>query len=155
MTIEVFAWCPTREMFVQGITSTPLPDGSMLATVDEQGNLIPAPDVLIDEIGPIMKTAPVYDEDGNEVTPAVMVEGHHVNLMATGQLADMLTAGLEQVDAEGNPKSLFERTHLLNLMPGMVWEPIPSEGIPPGYKGPNGVLLFDPAAVNSRSRVWL
>lgn len=147
--IEVFAWCPTRDLFVMGMTTTLLPDGTPLATLSDDGALIPAPNVIIDEIGPVVKTPAVFDEDGDEVTPAVIVGGHHVNLVAIGELAAMLTAGLP---AEG---SLFERTHLLDLMPGMVWEPLPSEGIPPGYKGPNGVVLFDPAAVTSRSRVWL
>jgi len=55
MTIEIFAWCSSRELFVQGMTTTALPDGSMLATLDENGNLIPHEGVIIDEIGPVTK----------------------------------------------------------------------------------------------------
>ena len=167
--IELFAWCSSRDLFVTGMTTTALPDGSMLATLSEDGRLIPAPGVIIDEIGPVVKTPAVLDEDGEIVTPAVVVEGHHVNLVATGELAAMLTMGppiegpdgemiptqLPQYDADGNLLSVFQRTNILSLIPGMEWTPLPSEGVPAGYVGPNGVVLFDPAAVNSRARVWL
>lgn len=163
--IEIFAWCSSRDLFVTGMTTTALPDGSMLATLDDNGNLIPYPSVIIDEIGPITKTPAVYDEDGEIVTPAVIVEGHHVNLVATGALASMLVMGppdaegnptvLPQTDAEGNLLSVFERTNILGLIPGLVWTPLPSDGVPSGYQGPNGVCLFDPAVVTSRSRVFL
>lgn len=165
MTIEIFAWCSSRELFVTGMTTTALPDGSMLATLDENGNLIPHAGVIIDEIGPITKVPAVLDEDGDIVTPAVVIEGHHVNLMATGTIASMLIMGppdaegnpttLPQYDAEGNLLGVFERTNILSLIPGMVWTPIPGPGVPGGYEGPNGVCLFDPAAVHQRARVFL
>ncbi len=153
--IDVLCWCSSRELFVTGMSTTYLPDGRTLATVDEQGNLAPAEGVTIDEIGPITKTPATYDEEGNELTPAVIVGGHHVNLRASGAIAEMLTQGLPQTDAEGNPLGLFERTHLLSLIPGLEWVPITEEGVPEGYQGPNGVRLFDPAVVNNRRRVWL
>ena len=135
--IEIFAWCSSRELFVTGMTTTTFPDGSTLATLSEDGNLIPHEGVIIDEIGPVTKA------DGT------VIEGHHVNLMATGAIASMLTAGCPDTG------TVFERTNILSLIPGMVWTPLPSEGVPSGYKGPNNVLLFDPGAVNSRSRVFL
>lgn len=165
MQIEIFAWCSTRELFVTGMTTTALPDGSMLATLSEDGNLIPHPGVIIDEIGPITKVPAVYDEDGEIVTPAVVIEGHHVNLVAYGEMAQMLIQG--PPDAEGNPTTLpqygedgallsvFERTNILQLIPGLVWTPIPGPGVPAGYEGPNGVCLFDPGVVNNRARVFL
>ena len=163
--IEIFAWCSTRELFVTGMTTTALPDGSMLATLDENGNLIPHEGVIIDEIGPITKTPATYDEDGDIVTPAVVIEGHHVNLMATGAIASMLIMGppdaegnpttLPQYDDEGNLLSVFQRTSILGLIPGMAWTALPSEGVPPGFVGPNNVVLYDPGAVNSRARVYL
>ena len=165
MTIEYFAWCSSRDLFVQGMTTTALPDGTMLATLDDNGNLIPHAGVIIDEIGPITKTPAVLDENGNVITPAVVVEGHHVNLVAYGEMAQMLTMGppddegnptqLPQYDADGNLLSVFERTNILGLIPGLVWTPIPGPGVPGGYEGPNGVCLYDPAVVNSRARVWL
>ena len=165
MTIEYFAWCSSRELFVTGMTTTALPDGSMLATLDDNGNLIPHAGVIIDEIGPVVKSPAVLAEDGNVITPAVVVEGHHVNLVAYGEMAQMLTMG--PPDAEGNPTqlpqydddgkllSVFERTNILTLIPGLVWTPLPSEGVPAGYEGPNGVCLYDPAVVKNRARVFL
>jgi len=135
--IEIFAWCSSRELFVTGMTTTALPDGSMLATLDENGNLIPHEGVIIDEIGPVTKA------DGS------VIEGHHVNLLAVGALSSMLTAGCPETG------TVFERTNILSLIPGMVWTPIPGPGIPAGYEGPNGVLLFDPGSVHNRTRVWL
>ena len=165
MNIEIFAWCSSRELFVTGMTTTTFPDGSTLATLSEDGNLIPHEGVIIDEIGPVVKVAAVYDEDGDIVTPAVVIEGHHVNLMATGAIAAMLVMGppdaegypttLPQYDAEGNLLSVFQRTNILGLIPGMVWTPIPGPGVPGGYEGPNGVVLFDPGVVHNRARVFL
>lgn len=169
MTIEIFAWCSSRDLFVQGMTTTALPDGSMLATLDDNGNLIPHAGVIIDEIGPVTKVPAVLDEDGEIITPAVMIAGHHVNLVAYGEMAQMLTMGspvtgpdgtmiptqLPQYDEDGKLLSVFQRTNILQLIPGMVWTPIPGPGVPGGYEGPNGVCLYDPAVVNSRARVWL
>ena len=135
--IEIFAWCSSRELFVTGMTTTTFPDGSTLATLSEDGVLIPHEGVIIDEIGPVTKA------DGS------VIEGHHVNLMATGAIASMLTAGCPDTG------TVFERTNILSLIPGMVWTAIPGPGVPGGYEGPNGVCLFDPAAVNSRARVFL
>jgi hypothetical protein len=165
MTIEIFAWCSTRELFITGMTTTALPDGSMLATLDDNGNLIPHQGIVIDEIGPITKVPPTYDAEGNILTPAVVIEGHHVNLVAYGEVAAILMMGppdeddnpttLPQYDEEGNLLSVFERTNILSLIPGMVWTAIPGPGVPGGYEGPNEVCLFDPAVVKNRARVFL
>ncbi len=93
---------------------------------------------MIDELGPITKTPATYDEEGNEKTPAVIVDGHHVNLRAYGQFAKQVTYGLPQ---EGD---VFERTHLLQIIQDLDFKPITEEGVPAGYEGPNGVRLFDP-----------
>ena len=165
MNIEIFAWCSSRQLFIDGMTTTALPDGSMLATLSEDGALIPHTGVIIDEIGPITKVPATYDAEGNELTPGVVIEGHHVNLVAYGEMAQMLIMGppdaegnptvLPQTDAEGNLLSVFERTNILSLIPGLVWTPLPGPGVPSGYEGPNGVVLFDPAVVNNRARVFL
>jgi hypothetical protein len=133
--IEVLCWCPDQDCFRQGITSQVFPDGTPLATLE--GNvLIPAPGVHIDEIGPIQR---------NETTS---IGGHHVNIAATGAVAQMLTVGLPQTG------TIFERTHILALIPGLEWSALSNQGEPPGYLGPQGVKLFDRLAVNSRARVW-
>ena len=153
MSIEIFAWCSTRELFVTGMTTTALPDGSMLATLDENGRLIPHQGVIIDEIGPIVKA------DGT------VIAGHHVNLLAIDPIVALLMMGppdadgnptvLPQYDEDGNLLSVFQRTNILSLIPGLVWTAIPGPGVPGGYEGPNGVCLFDPAVVHDRARVWL
>jgi hypothetical protein len=165
MTIEIFAWCSSRELFVTGMTTTAFPDGSMLATLDENGNLIPHQGVIIDEIGPITKTPATYDDEGNVVTPAVVIAGHHVNLLAIDPIVELLMQGppdaegnptvLPQYDEDGNLLPLFQRTNILTLIPDLVWTPIPGPGVPGGYEGPNGVCLFDPAVVHNRARIWL
>ena len=157
--IEIFAWCSSRELFVTGMTTTTFPDGSTLATLSEDGNLIPHEGVIIDEIGPVTKVPATED------TPAVVIAGHHVNLMATGAIASMLVMGppdaegnpttLPQYDDDGNLLSVFQRTNILGLIPDMVWTAIPGPGVPGGYEGPNGVCLFDPGAVHQRARVFL
>jgi len=184
MTFEILVYCPTRDLFIEGMTTTQLPDGRTLASkveydlpvedqldedgkvippVDEDGNPIPPPKyvqlipvdgVQMDEIGPIVKTPAVLSEDGEEITPAIIIEGHHVNFRVYGDLAAMLTQGLPQFNEDGTPKSLFERTHILSLIPGLEWQPITEEGVPAGYEGPNQVRLFDPNTVNNRARVW-
>ena len=165
MNIEIFAWCSTRELFVTGMTTTALPDGSMLATLDDNGNLIPHSGIIIDEIGPITKVPATYDAEGNILTPAVVIEGYHVNLLAYNEVAAMLVIGppdaegnpttLPQYDAEGNLLGLFVRTNILTLFPDLVWTPIPGPGVPGGYEGPDEVCLFDPAVVHNRARVFL
>jgi hypothetical protein len=154
--IEILAHCASREDFVKGMTTTHLPDGSTLCTLDGE-RLVPAPGVVIIEIGEITK--PLKDEKGNIFLnedgsiQTKTIGGFHVNLCAMGPLEAMLTAGLEQYDKEGNLKSVFERTHILALIPGMKFAPITEEGVPDGYEGPNGVRLFDPAAVKNRASV--
>lgn len=165
MQIEIFAWCSSRDLFVSGMTTTLLPNGETLATLSEDGALIPHAGVVIDEIGPITKVPATYDAEGNIITPAVVIEGHHVNLVAWGEMAQMLIQGppdaegnpttLPQYDAEGKLLSVFERTNILQLIPGLVWTPIPGPGVPAGYEGPNGVCLYDPAVVHNRARVFL
>lgn len=152
--IDVLCWCVSRTQFVAGLTTTFLPDKRPLATVGDDGRLVPVEGVAIDEIGSIVDVPAVFNAQGEMVTPAVMVEGHHVNLRAYGPMERMLTAGLPQTDANGNPLGLFERTHLLQLIPGLSFVPITEQGVPQGYQGPNGVRLFDPAVVKTPSRIF-
>ena len=165
MSILIYVWTPTREMFVEGMTSTMLPDATPLATLND-GVLVPHEGIIIDEVGAIEKTPAVINPDGSIQTPAVMVPGFHVNLMATGTLADMLVMGppdtegnpttLTQYDADGNLLSVFVRTNISSLMPGMKWDAVTKDGVPAGYVQPDtGVRLFDPADVKSPARVFL
>lgn len=141
MTIDLMVWAPTREQFITGMVQ------NGLATY-EDGVLLPTEGVMIDELGPITKTPATYDEKGNEITPAVVVSGHHVNLRAYGEFAEQVTYGLPQ---EGD---VFQRTHLLQIIQDLDFKPITEDGVPAGYEGPNGVRLFDPGAVSVPRRVW-
>lgn len=141
MIIEVTAWAPTRaaaEAFMSAVGIT-----------DAEGN--PIVDVQIDHIGDIMLDEGTYDENGEEITPPVMVGGHHVNVRYYGDSAKALTEGMP---TDGD---LFERTRILDMVDArtgiqLQWE-ITRHPVPPGYEF-NGIRLFDPALIGSRSRVW-
>ena len=141
MIIDLMVWAPTREQFIKGMVQ------NGLATYEDDV-LLPTDGVMIDELGPITKTPGVYDENGKEITPPVIVEGHHVNLRAYGEFAEQVTYGLKQ---EG---TVFERTHLLQIIQDLSFVPITKKGVPEGYEGPNGVRLFDVSVVNLPARVW-
>ena len=141
MTIDLMVWAPTREQFITGMVA------NGLATY-EDGILTPTECVAIDELGPVPKTPATYDEEGNELTPAVIVGGHHVNLRAYGEFAQQVTYGLLQ---EGD---VFTRTHILQIIQDLDFKPITEAGVPAGYEGPNGVRLFDPSVIKLRARVW-
>lgn len=141
-TLDLMVWCADRQSFIDGMTAYGF------ATLAEDGSLVPRRDVLIDEIGPITKTPATYDDAGVELTPAVIVEGHHVNIRVVGEFAAQVTAGRPETG------TVFERTSVLNMIPGLTWEPITEEGVPPGYVGLHGVRLYDPATVNLPFRRW-
>lgn len=141
MIIDLMVWAPTREQFIKGMVE------NRLATYEDD-TLLPTDGVMIDELGPITKTPGVYDENGKEITPPVIVEGHHVNLRAYGEFAKQVTYGLKQ---EGD---VFTRTHLLQIIRDLDFVPITEKGVPAGYEGINGVRLFDPGVVNIPRRVW-
>ena len=135
MIIDLMVWASTREQFITGMVA------NGLATYADD-ILTPTDGVMIDELGTITKTP------ATEETPAVIVDGHHVNLRAYGEFADQVTYGLPQ---EGD---VFERTHLLQIIQDLDFKPITEEGVPAGYEGPNGVRLFDPGVIKLRARVW-
>jgi len=139
--LEYFSWSPTREIFVQTMTDLVNPvTGQPLASVEDDV-LIPSEHVRIDEIGPIVKTPATYDEEGNELTAAIMVEGHHVNLWAVGELADLL-------NENGGWEAIFG---FLGDMEEM--EPT-EEGVPQGWQGTSGMRIYPKYAVNHPVRMW-
>lgn len=68
--------------------------------VDQDGSIYPAENVLIDEIGPIVTTPAVYDEDGDIVTPAIVDESWHVNIRLTSDSFDILALAAGDADTE-------------------------------------------------------
>jgi hypothetical protein len=155
VSVEILIYTSTREEFIRGMCATALPDGRLLATYDQEDDrLIPLPGVYIDEIGSLTKTEAKLGRHGAILEPAVMLDGHHVNILITGDIEQMITAGLPQVSKDGATLGVFERTHLLRLIRGLEWERESRAGEPSGYIGPNGVKLFDPAKVGRRRRIW-
>jgi hypothetical protein len=140
--IHYLLWAPDRAAFLDAMAVYLSPVTQVpLATVDENGALIPSEHVRIDEIGPIYKWA-----DGEE-EPQV-IAGWHVNLAAYGALAEMLVAGLP---SDGD---VFHRTRILDLLDNMEWVPISEIGVPQGWEGPSGVRIFDPVVVVTPARIW-
>jgi len=142
MILEYLSWSPDRATFAATMSALTNPvTGEPLASVQpETGILAPSDWVRIDEIGPVVKVDAVYDDEGNEITPAEMVEGHHVNLVAYGALADMLDAG-------GGWAGIF-------ALLGHMEEVPPVDGVPAAWVGTSGMKIYEAGAVTHRARVW-
>lgn len=126
--IEYLAWTPDRDTFVATMTALVNPiTNAPLASLDENGELVPSNGVRIDEIGVVTKAG--------EAVP-----GHHVNLVAYGALADLLAAG-------GGWDGIFP---LLGSMDQVE----PQDGVPAGWQGSSGMRIYPAEAVNNRVRVW-
>lgn len=147
MILDLMIWAPDREAFIAGMLAN-----SMMVQTDD--GPVAAPDVAIDEIGSIIASPATYDEEGNELTPAIMIDGYHVNLRAYGQFAEDVTYQLPQYNEEGNLLSIFDRTYLLHLVPDLNWVEISEEGVPAGWVGVHGVRMYDPQEVSTPIRVW-
>jgi hypothetical protein len=154
--LEITAHAPTRAAaiaFLQAVN---------IATVDEAGNIVPIAEVNIHPSRPnetisIVKTPAVMD-GMTVVTPAVMVEGFHWNMRFYGSSEQSLIGGLPQVDADGKPLGLFERSRILDLVAGRTglipaWKASAEDVIPPGYEA-GSCRAFDPAIISTRANVW-
>ena len=93
--------------------------------------------------GTIVKTPAVLDEAGNIVTPAVTVPGWHCNARVTGRLAAEMAYGIEQHDAEGKLKNVFDRTWATNIFALTEQPADPVTGFPAGYRNNTGVTYAD------------
>lgn len=83
------------------------------------------------------------------------VPGWHANVRITHPaMVAQFTAGLTQVDADGNLLPLFERTHAASVF-GLVEQPAdPVTGFPHGYRNTTGVTYCDPRDISSPSNEW-
>lgn len=145
MYLDLYIHAPDRAAFVAGMTAYGF------ATLDEDGRLVPAEGVLIDEAGT------VRDVTGTDAEGWPIVAdrpGWYANLRGYGPVVAAMTAGIDQYDAEGNLRPLFERTRILSIVPGLVWTPIGGGGVPAGYTGAHGVRVYDPASVATPIRCW-
>lgn len=150
--IDVTAWAPTRESAIAFL------EAINVATLNaETGDIEPIADVIIhpfraSETITVDAAPAVLDDQGNVVTPAVLVDGFHFNLRFYGSSEATLTAGLPQTGG------LFERTRILQLVTGRTgnapaWQET-KPPIPPGYETPEGVRAFDPATIKARRNVF-
>lgn len=150
--IEYLLWAPDRATFVATMAALTLPDGQHLAYLALPNEPGGADIYFLDgcecsEIGEVIKTLPVLDGNGDEIEPAEIVGGHHVNMRAFGWLVELLTEGMPR---EG---SIFVRTRILEFTGEMEWRP--SEvGEPAGYVGKSGVKIIDPNDIGHRYREW-
>lgn len=83
------------------------------------------PDILTDEIGPIVITPAILDENGEVITPAVIDNAHHVNIR-------VLNPFIMSTDEE--PVEIDVCATLAAGGPGVEW--------------------VDPAIVTSPERIW-
>ena len=105
--------------------------------------------------GQIVRTPATLDENGNIVTPAEMVPGWHCNARVTGPLAEAMTAGLAQVDAEGNLLPLFDRTWAAYIFGLTEVQAIdPASGFPYGAKTADDAVQYgDPSQLATPANV--
>lgn len=133
--IEYLSWSPTREVFVSTMTDLINPvTNTPLASIEE-GVLVPSEGCRIDEIGTIIKS---YNEETGE--PLEIVEGHHVNLVAYGELANVL-------ESNGGWEGIFPLLGRMDEVP-------PESGVPAGWQGTSGMRIYPVEHVNNRVRVW-
>ena len=98
---------------------------------------------------------------GNEVPEQLNRDGFHFDIIYRGATALNLLRPLP-VDADGNPvpwdesADLFDRTLLLEMAEARGAAPVwvqTNPPVPPGYEA-NGVRMFDPDFISSRSHGW-
>lgn len=84
--------------------------------------------VYIDEIGPITITPAVYDEDGDEIEPAVIDARWHVNVRVLNSEFDMAALAEGNADVEWIDPDLVETPYRIWLGGMDYW--YPSEPVP-------------------------
>lgn len=128
----------------------------------ENGAWLPLVDACIAPCSvPYLTGNTVVDDMGNEVPEQLLRDGFHFDIIYRGATALNLLRPLP-LDADGNPvpwdetSDLFDKTLLLEMAeargaaPQWVQTQAP---VPPGYEA-NGVRMFDPDLIASRSHGW-
>ena len=103
--------------------------------------------------GVVTKPTGDVDEDGNPILEAV--PGWHANAYVSGALEEAMTANLPQVDENGDPLGLFERTWAAYIF-GLTEEQAidPATGFPFGARTEDGALRYgDPADLATPANV--
>ena len=90
-------------------------------TTDEDGNIQPKPEALLDYLGHIVVTPAVLDDEGEVVTEAVLHPKYHVNMrvVATPEriaLYEQLFAGMQPAQPDSSELAvLFEGVDIIDM----------------------------------------
>lgn len=148
MTIDFWLWAPNLSTYTTIVPGIRLPNGAAMARLPGEGETPPDGNALIyadgltgSEIPNLVAEPGTYDENGDEITPPIIVSGYHANIRAHGALAEALTQGRP---AQG---TLFERTRLISLLDGQLPQRMAMQAksgrLKAGYSGPSGIRIFD------------
>lgn len=148
--LELFTWSLDKQTLMDGLVAYNF--ASYRKDRNGKDIFILHPEVRVDHIGQITKIIGTNPETRKPILEKVT--GHHANLICFGELEQWFLEGKEQYDESGKLKSIFERTKLLDIIEGLEFVSNPHEGVPPGYVGPSGLVLIDPAQVRTRRRCW-
>lgn len=107
-----------------------------LVEADEDGNVAPIRDVTITELGPYVITPATFDEDGNELTPAVLDNRYHVNFWLGPTVVE---------------RNQWQAWLLQWMENGEAAQPNKDEA----SVGLSGIELIDPATIKSPANVLL
>lgn len=157
MILDFAVWAPDRQTFDQSWINAGIFER------DDQGNIRFTPEYpgisisAQDEEGwaPTRPTGQIIDDGtGNMIAEVEVVPGWHANVRVSGAVADAMTQGLNQYDADGNLKNIFERTHAVDVF-GLTEQPLdPATNFPAGYRNSTGVTYADLVDLKSPTNCW-
>lgn len=155
MDIHVTCWAVTKahaEAMLVGLGIIKVENGAWVPLV--QADIAPCS-------VPYLTGNTIVDAMGNEVPEQLLRDGFHFDIVYRGATALNLLRPLP-VDADGNPipwdetADLFDKTLLLEMAEARgaapAWVQTRAQ-VPPGYEA-NGVRMFDPELIASRSHGW-
>ncbi|MDH3194992.1 MAG: hypothetical protein OEL78_01620 [Hyphomicrobiales bacterium] len=128
--------------------------------LDDENQLLPPYSSCVDHTadtwhGLIEKKPAVYDENGEEIHPSILVPGWHCNVRVWGAVEAQMIAGRPRVGEDGQLLSLFERTHAVAVF-GLTPRPADTKtGFPAGYRSVEGIVYADAAVFSSPSNVYV
>jgi hypothetical protein len=163
-SIKFGVWAPDQNTFWQSWA-----DAGIVEKDEQSGDVI-YPIQFTNEYQGISTTADswhgkIISNPGNpEADPPVAptyISGWHCNVIVYGPslidptMEGSLTYGLDQHDADGNLKSIWDRTWA-DLVFSLTPQPAdPTTGFPAGYRNATGVTYCDPAEFSSPSNIIL
>lgn len=150
MSITFCVWSPDKDTFWQswiaaGICSSPN------VFTDEYSDSI---EIFTSWNGVVISTQAVTDNEGNIITPAVVIDGWHTNVRVSGQIEKEMTHGLNQYDQDGNLLSVWDRTWAAQVFSLTEVGTDPITKFPTGYRSDRfGVRYCDFADLKTPSLV--